>query len=250
MTVSTIATRKTVKTVAAKAFAFKGRNASVRTAALAGVASLAYAEGQSRSEMIQQLAIALGKTPTADEIKAVAQQYVVGRTAQKLAASSECKGKSVADLLAFALSLVTEYAAPVKDGTTARKLRAGQKGRRTVAQHKMIRAAEEAWSQVKAEAVPSASNAKTQQQRNAEKPRGAQLKAGKAGTGITHSELVKADGPMTADAAVGYLNGRAATMLAFSNKHAGVVPADYGTAVKAFKRAADLASIAYAGKAK
>lgn len=231
-------------------FAFKGRNAVIRNAALEGVAAFAYAEGQSRADIIARLKLALGNKPTADEVKGVALQYVIGRTAQKIASDAANNGKTVAELLAFASDLVTRYASPLKDGVKAKKLRAGQIGRRTPAQHKAIRASEEAWSQLKAEVVPALSNAKTQDERNAAKKatrstnanpvRGADKASdGKAGTGITHSELVKPDGPMTAKAAVDYYVGMASTLLAFNNKHAKVSPTAFGQAIRAFKAAID-----------
>jgi len=232
---------------APKAFAFKGRNAALRTTALAGVASLAYAEGQTRAELVAQLRIVLGAKPSADEVKAAQLQYVVGRTAQRIASDASNKGKSVADLLAFALQLVTLYAAPVKDGTTPRKLRAGQLGRRTPAQHSAIRAAESAWSLVKAEVAPEQSNAVTLAEKNKRSTRktpvrGADAKSAKAGTGLTHSELVKPDGkPHTKESATEYVRAMAATLLAFSNKHAGVMPTAHGAAVVAFKKAIEAA---------
>lgn len=232
--------------VIAAPFAFKGRNAMIRNTALAGVAALAYAEGQSRADMVSRLKLTLGNKPTADEVAAVARQYVIGRTAQKLASATP--DKSVADMLAFALDLVTRYAAPLKDGVKAKKLRAGQLGRRSPEQHRAIRASEEAWSQLKAEVVPTLSNAKTQAEKNAAKrgtnntpARGEdKAKPQTAGTGVTHSELVKPDGkPMDRKSATEYYVGMAATLLAFNNKHAKVSTTGFGQAIRAFKKAVD-----------
>lgn len=250
MTVTT--TARTVVATAPKAnkapkpFAFKGRNAVIRTTALEGVATCAYVEGKSRADTISVLRIALGNKPSADEVAAVARQYVIGRTAQKLSADASMDGKTVADIIAHAARLVTSYAAPLKDGVKAKKLRAGQLGRRTVAEHKAIRASEEAWSQLKAEVLPALSTAQTQSERNAKKRstnsnpvRG----AGKAGTSLTHSELVKPDGkPHDRKSATEYVGSMAATLLAFSNKHAKVMPTSYGTAIVAFKKAIELAA--------
>jgi len=231
--------------------AIKGRNATVRNAALAGVASCAYAESKARAELIAQLKATLGNKPSADEMTLAQREYVIGRTAQRLTDSDGVKGMDVAARIAFARKLVLSYAAPVKDGVKARPLRKGQEGRRTVAQDTVMRNAEKAWSLIKAEVLPTMSSAQTQKAKNAKQQRspamaGSTARGGKAETGITHSELVKPSGKMTRDDAVAYLNGMAATMLAFCNKHAGVVPTDYGTAVNAFKSAADKASIAHA----
>jgi hypothetical protein len=242
MTVTTTARKATVSAP----FAFKGRNAVVRNAALAGVATFAYAEGTARADIVARLKAALGNKPSADEVAACARQYVIGRAAQKLAADECMKGKSVAEMIAFATLLVTSYASPLKDGVKAKKLRKGQLGRRSVAQHKAIRASEEAWSQLKAEVVPALSNAQTQTERNGKKRstnsnpvRG----AGKAGAGLTHSELVKPDGkPHTKESATEYVGAMAATLLAFSNKHAKVMPSAYGTAIVAFKKAIEAAA--------
>lgn len=122
-------------------YAFKGRNATLRNTALAGVATLAYIEGKSRADIIAQLRIALGKSPSPAELAGAATEYVIGRVAQKLGNSA----KPIADQMAFARQLVTQYAAPVKDGVKAKALRKGQLGRRSPEQHKAIRAAEGVW---------------------------------------------------------------------------------------------------------
>lgn len=230
MTVSTIARKPAAPLATAKAFAFKGKGAPLRTTALAGVASLAYAEGKSRADTIAQLRIVLGKSPTDTEMAATRAEYIIGRTAQRLAAPDMPKADmSVADRIAFARSLVTEYAYPAKDGTTPAKVKASQKGRRTVAQHKVIRAAEEAWSLVKSEMGFGA--ARTQAEKNAKQTRKPRTPA--SGT-LTHSELIKPTGPMDAAAATAYIEGMALTMLQFCKKHAGVVPTAYGQSVTRF----------------
>lgn len=230
-------------------FAFKGRNATIRTTALAGIASLAYMEGQSRADTIAQLRIVLGAKPSEDEVKAAALQYVVGRTAQRLSSEAAYKGFSVADLIARALQLVTVYAYPLQDGVKETKLRKGKIGRRTPSEHRAIRAAEEAWSQAKAEVVPNQPTASTQKERNAKRStkntpvRGTKGKGKGAASGLTHSELVKPDGkPHDRESATQYIEAMAATLLAFCNKHAKVVPLDYGTAVQAFKVAVTAAA--------
>jgi hypothetical protein len=218
----------------------KGKGADSRNVAFGDVSTFAYIEGKSRAETIATLRLALGAKPTDAQLEACKLAYVVGRVAARIGAD-----KSVADAIDFARDVVTCYAAPVKDGVAARKLRKGQKGRRTIEQQRAMRAAEEAWSQVKAEAAPAASNATTQADRNkakrapAMKGTTARGAAPAAGTGITHSELVKPDGaPMDRAAATSYAVNMAATLLAFTNKHAGVMPTDMAVAIKAFHAAA------------
>lgn len=240
--VAVIAARKVAapaKVAVAKAHTFKGKGAVVRTAALEGVASLSYAEAQSRGDIIAQLRLVAGNKPTEADVATMRGEYIIGRVAQRFADVDLPKaGLSIAERIAHARAVVTSYAAPVKDGVKANKLRAGQLGRRTVSQHKVIRAAEEAWSGVKAELGFGA--AQTQAERNkAKAKRAPQMskeasKASTVGTGITHTELVKSDGPMDAATACQYLESMAATMLAFANKHAGLLPTDYGMSVKRF----------------
>jgi len=127
---------------------------------------------------------------------------------------------------------------PVKDGVKARPLRKGQLGRRTISQQTVIRNAEAAWSLVKAELGHGA--AQTQATKNAKQTRKARTPSSgtstsKAGQGITHSELVSKDGgPVTAADAISYINSMAATLLAFSNKHAAVIPTNYGQSIIRF----------------
>jgi hypothetical protein len=225
--------------VAPKPYSFKGANKAVRDAALAGIASCAYVEGRARADMIEQLRLALGKKPTDADINAIRTEYIVGRTAQRLTPSDLPKvDATIADRITFARALLNSYAMPVKDGVKARPLRKGQLGRRTVAQQTVIRNAEAAWSLVKAELGFGA--AQTQATKNAKQTRKPRMAgASSAGTGITHSQLVRSTdgGPITAKDACGYIDSMAATMLAFSNKHAAVLPTLYGLSVKRFHAA-------------
>lgn len=216
----------------AKAFTFKGKNAIVRNAALAGVATLAYVEGKSRAETIAQLRLALGAKPSDAETDAAKLEYVVGRVAFRLADSK----LSVVEQLAKAREIVTQYAAPVKDGVKARKLRAGQTGRRTPDQHKIVRAAEEAWSQVKAELGLGA--AQTQAERNKAKRAPAMKGAtarGAAGKGISHAEAAAVKGPAKSEAeACDMIATLTASLLAYANKNAKHVPTAYGQSIRRF----------------
>lgn len=218
---------------APKAFAFKGKNKELRSAALAGVASLAYAEGKSRTDVITQLRLALGSKPSADELEACKLQYVVGRVAQRLGDADGVKGMSVPERITFACQLITAFAAPVKDGTTPRKLRKGQLGRRSVSQHKAIRASEEAWSQLKAEL--GLGTAQTQAQRNAAKRSPAPHR--KNSKAPSHAELVAAPKPTDAKQAMLHITTQAASLLAYANKNAAIIPSDWGASIKRFHNA-------------
>lgn len=229
-----VASKPAAKVTAPAPFA-KGKGSDARCLAFGDVEVLGYIEGKSRGEVIASLRIALGKAPTPAQIDQCRAAYIVGRIAGKLMIEGD-----VAARLVNARDVLHRMASPAKDGVAARKLRKGQIGRRSIDQHKAVRAAEEAWSQIKAEVAPATSNASTQAQRNKAKRAPAMAGAtarGKAGTGITHSELVKADGPMTRDAAATYISQMSATMLAFCNKHAAVMPTEYGASVRRFHAA-------------
>lgn len=233
-----ITSTATIAVAPIKPYAFKGANKLVRGTALAGVASCAYAEGMSRAELIAQLALALGKKPSVDDVAAARCEYIVGRTAQRLAASDLPKATmTVAERIDYARRLIVRHASPAQDGVSSRPLRRGQEGRRTVSQHKVIRAAEESWSHIKAEIGIGA--AQTQGAKNAKQTRKARTPSSgtvsTAGQGITHSELVAKDGgPIGAAEAVAYIDQMARTLEQFCKKHAAVVPSNYGQSVTRF----------------
>lgn len=236
MTATTTARRAISNTasrdVTVKALPFaKGKGADSRNLAFGDVSTFAYIEGKSRADTVDTLRKALGNKPTAEQIDACRIAYIVGRVGFKLA-----DGKRDAfDNIQFARDVVTAYAAPVKDGVAARKLRKGQKGRRTVEQHKAVRAAEEAWSQVKAEVTPALSNAKTQAERNAKKRAPSMAGSGKGkASPETLTQLATPAAPMDAAGTVEHMATQAAALLAFANKHAALLPAGIATAVRAF----------------
>jgi hypothetical protein len=211
----------------------KGRGKAARLAAYGDIAPAAMAEQVSRVALIATLQAALGKTPSADETKAARREYQIGRVAARL--TSLPKGK---DALSYATDLVLHYAAPPAEGKATRPLRAGQLGRRTVAEQRLVRAADEAWSQVAAEL--GTGNAKTQKERNKAKRNAAPASGmGKKGAAIapTHEQLVTPAKPLTRKDACAYVDTQAATLLAFANKNAKLLPTSYGEAVQAFKRA-------------
>lgn len=230
--------------------ALKGAGKAKREHAFLNIAPLSFVEATSRTETIANLRVALGTKPSADDVKVARSEWIIGRVASRLPTAE--LPKALADnaaRIAFARELVELYAAPAKDGVAARKLRAGQKGRRTIAQQRVVRAAEEAWSQVNAELGHG--SAQTQSERNANK-RAATMQGatarGKAATQAatqaaapSHSVLVKPETPKSADDVCEHITMQAAALLAFANKHAALLPMDYGAAVKAFKIAVDKA---------
>lgn len=208
-------------------YAFKGRNAALRGTALAGVASLAYTEGKSRGETITQLRLALTAKPTPSDIEAAKVEYMAGRVAQRL----NDTGKSIAEQLTRARSLITQHAAPAKDGAKKNALRKGQIGRRNPAEQAAVRAAESAWSLLKADI--GLSDAKGMA---AKKRAPSMAGSGKGSKTPTHGELVKstATPPKGTAEACAMVMQLAASLLAYANKHAKVVPTAYGQSILRF----------------
>lgn len=255
-TVTTAAKAPARKTVDAQGFIVsKAKNFVARDTAFHDIQVHAYSEGLSRAQLVAAIKVALGKAPTVQELEIAQREFVIGRVAGRLAPSDFPKADmSAVDKLAFARDLVTCYAMPHKDGMKKPTLRNGQKGRRTPAQHKVIRAAAEAWSQVKAEIAPEQSKAQTQATRNALKvaavkngaaPASGRGKKGNATaaapTALSHPELVKAPTEMQPVEARAHILTQAASLLSFANKYAGQLPTDFGAAVRAFKAAVDKA---------
>lgn len=223
-----------------------GKGKTQREMAFMKIAPLSFVETLSRNDTIDNLRVALGAAPTEDQTSIARREHVIGRVAARLPAGEFPKAKlESAEKLEFARDLVCSYAAPPKEGTTPRKLRAGQKGRRSAIQHKVIRAAEEACSLVFAELGLGA--ARTQAEKNAKQQRNAapSMPGAKAGTKgqpskadsakPTHSELVKAPAPVTPEDAVQHVVTQAASLLAYANKNAKLLPLGFSEAVLAFK---------------
>lgn len=221
---------------------FTGKGAVTRKNAFIAIAPHAYSEGLSRAELVATIRNALGKSPTPADVKLAKSEYVIGRIAARLAPAEFGKGTfdSVAKV-GKAREWVELYAAPVQDGKAARKLRKGQLGRRPIAVQRAIRAAEEAWSQLLAECGHG--KAQTQGERNAKKRAPAMAGSTARGKGATpvHSDLIQPAKAPTADDACQHVTLQAASLLAFANKNAALLPTDFGTAIKAFKKAIDKA---------
>lgn len=226
--------------------AITGKGKAAREAAFIAIAVDSYMADTSRVALVATLNAALGDAPTAEQVDVAKREYVIGRVASRLPAGEFPKGTTEAiDKLEFARKLVMHYAAPAKEGTTARKLRAGQLGRRSAVQHRVIRNAEESWSQVKADLGHG--NATTDREK-AKAKRAPQM-AGSTAKGKAsapakpdHAALVQPAKPLTQDDACAYIMTQASALLQFANKHAKLVPADYGKAVQAFKAAINKAA--------
>lgn len=230
---------------ASPVISLKGRGKAKRELAYIQIAPLSFVENISRVESIANLRVALGASPTEAETKTAQVEWVIGRVASRLPASEFPKGcTSDDDRLEFARNLVLRYAAPAKRNANGKvpSLRAGKVGWRNESQHRVVRAAEEAWSQVKAEL--GLGNAQTQSQRN----------AAKAAKRSTNGNPVRGEGKgkATGNADAPTLSNRkasgkaeahrvietaAATLLAFVNKNAGIVGGAYGEAVHTFSSA-------------
>lgn len=226
--------------------AISGKGKAAREAAFIAIAVDSYMADTSRVALVATLNKALGDSPTPEQVDVAKREYVIGRVASRLPAGEFPKGTVEAfDKLEFARKLVLHYAAPAKEGVKAKALRKGQLGRRTAIQHRVIRNAEESWSQVKADlghgnAVTDREKAKA---KRAPQMAGSTAK-GKAATPAkpTHAELVTPAKPMTQDEATAYVMTQASALLQFANKHAKLLPVNYGKAIQAFKSAINKAA--------
>lgn len=246
MTIQTL-NASTVALTVSPVITLKGAGKAKREMAYMQIAPAAMIETQSRGDLIAYLRTALGASPSEMETKTAQTETIIGRVAARLPASEFPKGTNDDDArLIYARDLVLFYAAPAQEGKKARALTKAQKGRRTVTQHRVIRAADEYWSQIKAEL--GLGKAKTQGERNAAKAKtratsGNPVRGdGKGDAKPAHSELVQPGKAMTADDACAYVTTQAATLLAFANKHAKVLPTDFGAAIQAFKSAINKAA--------
>lgn len=217
-----------------------GKGASARLDAFEAIAPKAYVDGMSRAELMASINVALGMAPTEEQLESAKREYVIGRAAQRLADSEYPKANMAGgDKLHFMRQLVTQYAAPTPDGKKAKALRNGQIGRRSVAQHKAIRAAEEAWSLIKAET--GYGQAMTQSARNASKSDASKARGTKAPgtTAPNTTQLATPAKALTADEACQHVATQLATLQLFCNKNAKLIPAGLGAVIIAAKKACD-----------
>lgn len=218
---------------------FTGKEAAARNDAMLQTAYFAFSSETARSAMIDCMREALGAKPTPAQIDAIRIEFVIGRVAARLPAALWGPEIKVDDKLAYARKVVCFFAAPPKEGAKANKLRAGQLGRRNAAEHKLVRAADEAWSQVKAEIGIGAAKVQkvAKKQTRAASRNAPKVPAPKvpAPTAPTHSELVKPEGIKTADDAASYIVNMSHTLAMFALKHAKIINTDMGTLIKAFR---------------
>lgn len=233
---------ETVRVAAAPVIVLKGKGKQAREVAFMQTSALAYIDQLGRADLIANLRIALGSKPGEVELKTAQREVTIGRIAARLPASEFPKDCIDDDAkLEHARNLVMFYQQPAKPGTTA-KLRKGMLGYRSEVQHKAIRAADEAWSQIKAEiglgnAITGKDRKKATRATNANPVRG-----GGKSAAPNHTELATPPKAMTADEAHSYIDTQAATLLAFANKNAKLLCTDYGSAVQAFKQAINKAA--------
>lgn len=208
-----------------------------RAIAFVQIAPLSYSEDKSRAASLANMRQVLGGSPSADEVKLAKTEWIIGRVASRLPVTARPKTcTDDATTLEFARQLVTQYAAPPKEGVKAKALRKGQLGRRTATQHKVVRAAEEAASVFLAEL--NLSNAKTNAQRDAEKATRAPSMAG-SGKGKaqpeapSHTQLVKPAAPVSSDDYVQHYQTQLAALIAYDKAHASKRPTTHGAFAEA-----------------
>ena len=234
----------------------KGKGKAAREMAYIQIAPLSFVENISRVKSIANLRTALGTSPSPDELKAAQDEWTIGRVASRLPASEFPKGcTNNADKLEHARKLVLQYAAPAKSAKA--KLRAGKIGYRSESQHKAIRAADEAWSMIKAEI--GLGTAKTQKEKDAQKKTRATNANPVRGAGKgdakpspesvpTHAELVKPTAPVSSDDYVRHMTTQLGMLVAYDQKHARKRPTTHGKFAElllALKQEANAAANAY-----
>lgn len=225
--------------------ALKGRGKAERELAYVQIAPLAFRETLSRDETIAAIRKALGSKPSDAETLAARNEYVIGRAAARMPKAEWPKGSSDDSAkLEHMRDLVLHYAPPAKPDVKARKLKAGQKGRRSAGQQRVIAAAWEAWSQIKAEL--GLGNAQTQAERNATKKRGTKARKSETAAKPAHSELVTPAKAVDADEAHAYVMHVASTLQLYADKNAKVIDTAHGSAIRAFKQAINKAANEYA----
>lgn len=240
-----------------------GKGSVARMTAYDSIAVLSCVESKSRAELVATLDIALGKTPSDAQLNVAQVEYVAGRMSDRMAVGEFPRADMAGgDKIDFCRDLVMFKAAPVKDGTKAKKLQKHQTGRRTVTQEKALLAAKNAWQLLMAElgfsiaktmaeknaAAAAALKAKTEaataaKLEAAKEPgtrapqmAGASNKGGKPDPVPTVADLATV-GEVTAALAIGHIALMASTLQQYANKHAKVLPTAYGMCVRRFAAA-------------
>lgn len=206
---------------------FTGKGAMLRETAMLKVAPLAFAEEQSRAAMVDNLSVVLGKSPTEEQRKAARVQTTIGYVASRLPVSLLPKGKTKPeDRLARASDLVCRMAKPPEPGKKANKLRAGQIGRRSAAEQKIVRAAEERAGRLFAELgfsgakTIAAKNKAAEQSKATRAPSMAGSGKGKAKAAAPDHSVLVQPVAVTSDDYVQHMQTQLAALVAFDAKHA------------------------------
>ena len=219
----------TTLNIASLGVTVSGKGKAAREGAWLTIATTSMHCEASRSAMITAIGTALGTSPSDADIKAAKREYVIGTVAARLPVSELPKGKTKdADRLEFARLIVTKYAMPAEEGKEARPLRAGQLGRQTAVQSRIIRNAEKAWSLVLAETGHG--KAQTMSDKNT-KQRAPQMAGstarGKQEAAPVPPTLVPA-AAMSSDEYVNHMTTQLRALAAFDKKHAAKRPTPFG----------------------
>lgn len=232
----------------------KGANAEARRSAFYGIAPNSYSEGISRAAGLANFRAALGTVPRGfDPAKPAAHaafsallaaakvEWLAGRACSRMPAGEF--PKDCTDAIAkidHARSLILDYAAP-----EAKSIK-GRKGKRSVIQHKVIRAGEQALSVFLAELELSTAKKQSETDK-AKRTRGASASKENQPKLVTptHSELQNAPKPTTADDAHAFIDRQALMLGDYAKKHAKLICTGYGAAIEAM-----LAALRAEGKAR
>jgi hypothetical protein len=214
-----------------------GKGSHARTIAFTAIATCAYAYETGKQAAVTNLSKALGKSPS-DALVAVAkQENTIGFATARTPASEFPKGMAdIADRMDWVRERVTLYVAPAKEGTKAKKLRAGKLGYRSALVDRIIRNAEQATSKLFAEL--GLSNAKTAGESNAQQA-AKRTKGGDPaphhGKGEaadnakpSHAELVKPAPATTQADYVQHMTTQLANLVAYDKKNARLRPIEFG----------------------
>jgi hypothetical protein len=234
---------KTIARASTSLVAINGAGKAKRELAFMQIAVLAYSYETGKAKRVDNLRIALGSAPTEAQIACARREDAVGITTVKLPAAEFPKGCTEGgDRLEFVRTLFTSYAAPPKEGAKANKLRAGQLGRRTAVQQRVIRNAEEMTSKLFAELSLGKAKTESEVQKGKAKRKAQMVGSKGKSEAPTHASLVKPETPLTAKDACDTVMQMATSLQSYANKNAKLLPTAYGMAVVAFKQALNKAA--------
>lgn len=222
--------------IPANLVSLKGAGKARREAAFAGIALSAYVATQSWADMLDNIKVALGKTPTVDDVKLAQREFIIGRVTARLPAPEFPNGIATdSDRLAHVRALVTSYAAP-----DAKAVRKTQLGRRSQVQHKAIRAAEVAWVAVTGELGLGGQSKEVKKAKRG--ARGKNATTAPTVTAPTHTELVTPAAPLTPADVVNHLTTQSTALMQFCKKNGGIAPANMAALTNKYR--ADMLALA------